>query len=644
MAGELKHLFSPIRINKLNLKNRAVMPPMATSYCNADSTVSDRLVAYQERRAKGGVGLIITEVCAIDLKGKGFHRELGVYNDDFIPGLKKIPQAVHKYGAKSALQLHHAGRETMKAVIGADPEAPSAIPNPIFNQPCAAMSLERVQQLVQAYADAAGRAKEAGFDAVEVHAAHGYLPGQFLSPFSNQREDAYGGSDENRARFFIEILHAIRKKVGPDFCLLVRVSASEEVKGGYGLPFMEWLAPRLVSAGADAIHVSVGVISSPGLVTVSSADMDQGFNLHRARAIKRIVRVPVIGVGRINDPRFADQAIARGDADLISFGRQHLTDPDFLKKAERGDFEDIKFCLACNNGCIERLAIEMKSVTCTINPECGLEYKGPAKKTEKPKRIFIAGAGPAGLESALVASERGHKVTVFEREKEAGGQLRSASRPPHKELYWTWVNWMMRSLQKLEVEINLGKELTEKMIASAKPDLVVLASGAQPTTPETPGIDGPNVKDARDVLLGKVEIKSPAVVLGAGYVGMETADFLIERGIKVTVVEMKTYMPVPRLTAHGYWLNYRVEKSAAVLLGAVVKRIVPNAVIYEKDGKEGRIEPVELVVTALGAASEKGMASALQKLQIPFYVVGDAKQPRRLLEAVHEAFELADKF
>ena len=369
-------LFSPITINGMTLKNRTVMPAMGTGYGNADSTVSDRLVAYLARRARGGVGLIISEVCAVLPRGKGFGKEIGAWSDDFIPGLAKLADAVHRAGAKVALQLHHAGRETFEMAAGGMPEAPSAIPSAVLNQPCEAMSLERIAAVTDAFARAAVRAKKAGLDAVEIHGAHGYLLTQFLSPFSNQRTDAYGGSEENRMRFVLEVVAAARRAVGPDFPVLIRVSADELIRGGYDLEFMKRLAPRLAAAGADAVHASVGVYSTPGNLSIASMDTEPGFNIFRARALREVSNVPVIAVGRIADPEMAENAIARGDADLVSFGRQLLADPDFVNKVRADDLDDVRWCVACNQGCIERLMFEMKSATCTFNPECGREYRG----------------------------------------------------------------------------------------------------------------------------------------------------------------------------------------------------------------------------------------------------------------------------
>ncbi|HHO75053.1 MAG TPA: FAD-dependent oxidoreductase [Deltaproteobacteria bacterium] len=639
---KLGNLFSPIEISSMKLKNRAVMPPMGTGYGNADNTPSERLITYLSRRARGGTGLIITEICAVDPRGKGFPNELGGWSDEFIPSLAKIPEAIHREGSMAAIQLHHAGRETFASATGAIPEAPSAIPSVILNQPCEEMSLARIASVIDAFGKAALRMKKAGFDAVEIHGAHGYLLTQFLSPFSNHRTDRYGGSDENRSRFVLEVIEAVRSEVGSGFPVIIRVSADELIRGGYDLEFMKWLAPQLVSAGVDAIHASVGVYSTPGNLSIASMDTDPAFNLFRARAIKDAAGVPVIAVGRINDPIIADKAIADGDADLVSFGRQHLTDPDFINKARDGKFEDIRWCVACNQGCIERLSFEMKSATCTFNPECGREYIG-LQKTQTPKKIWVIGAGPAGLSAAMYAAQRGYDVEVFEKESVPGGQIQSASKPPHKNTFMDWVDWSLRQLKKQDVKIHYEQEITAKKLQDNPPDAVILASGAYPVSAPIEGIDGDNVFDARDVLEGKAELCSPAVILGAGYVGMETADFLIARGIDVAVIEMLAYPPVAKIAAHGYWLHKRIRQAGGRMMFGATVNSIENTEVHYTQNNEQRTEPAAMVITAMGARSDNFLEEFLKDLGIPYRTVGDARSPRRLFEAIHEGYRAASE-
>lgn len=638
---KFEHLFKPITIGNMNVPNRAVMPAMGSAYATADNRAGDQLVAYLERRAQGGTGLIIAEICAIDPHGKALPNELGGWSDDFIPSLARIPEAIHRHGAKAAIQLHHAGRETLSNIIdGAIPEAPSAVPSVIYKQqPCVAMSLERIEEITQAYAAAARRAQAAGFDAVELHAAHGYLISQFLSPFTNHRDDEYGGDDARRSRFLLEVIAAVRKQTGHDFPIIVRVSADEIIGEGFHLDFMRALAPKMVSAGANAINVSVGAYSTPGFLNVASMDTEAGFNLFRVRAIKEAVDIPVIGVGRISDPVLADEAIAGGDADMIAFGRALLADPDFVKKAKDGRVSEIRPCIACNQGCIERLLLEMDTMTCTFNPECGQEFLGSPMPPEKSKHIWVIGAGPAGLEAALTAAGRGHQVEVFEQSPAPGGQLLPASAPPNKEGLKNWLAWIQGRLAAANVAIHLGKKITRADLEAARPDAVILATGADPCTPAIAGLDNPLVVDARALLMGQAKPVGPAVILGGGHVGMETADFLIRRGITVTILEQRKRQPVATYTVRGYWLYKRLRPSGSRLItGAKVMEITGREVHYIQDGRENSL-PAALVVTALGARPNDDLKSEIEELGIQCLSAGDVNQPRRFLEAIHEGYK-----
>ncbi|MDP3038880.1 MAG: NADH:flavin oxidoreductase, partial [Deltaproteobacteria bacterium] len=369
----LQNLFSSIMIKTMELPNRAVMPPMGTNLGNADGTVSEANLAYLKRRARGGPGLIITEISAVHPSGVAINSELGAYDDRFIPGLKKLAEVGHAAGCKVALQLHHAGRESLYLLKEGKAIAPSPIRSLVFGLTPREITRDEIQEIIAAFGAAAFRARQAGFDAVEVHGAHGYLLTQFLSSLCNQREDEYGGNRSNRSRFMVEVLQEVRRRVGIDFPISLRISTEECIKGGYSVEDMQSILPNLVRAGADLIHASLGTHGSPGGITSAPAEYEPGFNVWRAKKVKEIVDVPVIAVGRFSDPALADEVIGRGEADLVAFGRQFLADPDFLVKTREGRPEEIRKCIACNQGCIERLILGEGKIRCAINPETGQE-------------------------------------------------------------------------------------------------------------------------------------------------------------------------------------------------------------------------------------------------------------------------------
>jgi 2,4-dienoyl-CoA reductase-like NADH-dependent reductase (Old Yellow Enzyme family) len=370
--SDLKALLSPITIKNTRIPNRAVMPPMGTAL-GQRSEVSEALLAYMRRHAAGGVGLLISEITAVHPTGLVTPAQLGAWDDKFLPGLQKLAEVMHSGGGRAAMQLHHAGRESYYLLKKGLAMGPSAAPSLVYGQPPKEMRLEQIQEIVEAFGTAAARARQAGFDAVEIHGAHGYLLTQFLSTISNHRTDAYGGAFPDRARFVIEVVQSVRKHVGEDFPVLLRLSAEEFIKGGYTVDDVLTILPALKAAGVDVLHASVGTHGSPAGITSAPPEYPAGFNVWRAEKIKKASGLPVIAVGRFNDPRSADEIIARGDADLIAFGRQQLCDPDYLKKAEAGRYEDIRLCIACNQGCIEREMYEGKSIRCAINPETGQE-------------------------------------------------------------------------------------------------------------------------------------------------------------------------------------------------------------------------------------------------------------------------------
>ena len=638
----LKHLFSPLKVRKIELANRVVMPPMGTSLGNPDATVSEALLAYMRRQAKGGAGLIITEITGVHPSGIVWGSQLGAYDDRFIPGLKKLSDIVHEAGGKAALQLHHAGRESFYLLNKGEAIGPSAIPSLVFRQAPKEMTMGNIQEIIHSFGQAAIRAREAGFDAVEVHGAHGYLLAQFLSAISNRREDQYGGSFSNRARFVVEVLEEVRKAVGEDFPISLRISAEEFIKNGYTVEDIQGVLPALVKAGADVIHASIGTHGSPGGITSAPPEYEPGFNVWRAKKIKESVDVPVIAVGRFTDPALADEVIARGDADLVAFGRQQLADPDYLIKAREGRFEDIRKCIACNQGCIERLMVEAKTIRCCINPETGQELiypQGPAKVSRK---VWIIGAGPAGLTAAYEATRLGHKVTLFEKEAKAGGQLHFASKPPFKQVYGDWISWLISQVERVGVRIQTNACVTDKMLDEGEPEVVILATGGEKIIPSIPGIDLPMVCNAWQILGKEVPAKENVVVVGGGVIGMETADFLIEGESKVTLVEVLKRSPVATFTSHGYMVHKRLRDGGCrFLFNTAVESIREDSVTVISEGNKEAVSPVDQVVIAVGMRPRDGLKRALEERGIRHYIVGDASEVRRIIEATEEGARAA---
>ncbi len=638
----LPHLLSPIKIKSLELTNRVVMPPMGTNLGNPDGTVSEANLAYIQRRARGGAGLIITEISSVHLSGSAIANELGSYDDRFIPGLKKIADAVHAAGAKVALQLHHAGRESLYLLQQGKAIAPSPLPSLIFRLPPREITREEIQEIIAAFGAAARRGIEAGFDAVEVHGAHGYLLTQFLSSLCNKREDEYGGTLVNRSRFIIEVLQEVRKAVGPDFPVSLRLSVEECIKDGYTFEDIRPILPNLVKAGADMLHASLGTHGSPGGITSAPPEYPAGFNVWRAKKLKEAVGLPVIAVGRFSDPSLADDVIAREEADLVAFGRQFLADPDFLIKAREGHPENIRRCIACNQGCIERLILGEGKIRCALNPETGQEMIYPQRPATVRLKVWIVGSGPAGLTAAYEAARLGHQVTLFEKEEETGGQLRFASKSPFKDHYGRWISWLTSQVKKMGVVMHTGTEVTERIISEMNPEVVILASGGERIKPDISGIDLPHVCDAWQVLSGAVPPGKHAVVIGGGLIGMETADYLCQKGTQVTLVEVLKRSPVLKITSHGYMLHTRLKEAGCRLLfNTTLTKIDPSSVTALIEGREQILSPVDQVVIAVGLRPQDGLKDILQARNIRHFIIGDALQPRRIIEATEEGARAA---
>lgn len=548
---KLDTLFSPMKIGSCEIPNRLVVPAMVTNYCTLEGTLTERYLAYMEEKAKGGWGLLITEDYCVQENRKGYTRIPGLWNDGQIAGNQELCQRIHTHGAKIFCQMYHPGRQVMpQSTFGLAVQAPSATTDPATQAHARAMTEDEIGQLVHDFGQAAGRAKKAGFDGIELHCAHGYLLAEFLSPAINKRVDEYGGCFENRVRIVDEIMCAMRKEVGPDFPIQARISSEDFVAGGRTMAETLELCRHLEEVGFAAINCSNGMYASkPEDQVIAPMFTPHAFNMDRAEAIRRAVSIPVILSNRVNDPAMADTLIRMGKADFVAMGRGSLADPYLPQKAKLGKAPCIRCCIGCLQGCEFPLYSDSE-VTCLVNPRVGREYENDMHPTDAPRKVMVAGAGPAGLQAALTAAHRGHEVEVFEAQEEIGGAFRSASYPVGKGELATYVSSLRAELEEAGVPIHRSTPVTEELIQERHPDTIILATGSKPLSPRIPGIE--HAVTAEDVLLGKAELPAgPVVVCGGGEVGAECAHFISQYRPDVTILEMKPaicmdMMPITR--------------------------------------------------------------------------------------------------
>jgi len=632
-------LFEPIKIGTMELKNRIVMPPMGTNFSTEDGYATKRLINYHVERAKGGVGLIIVEGAYVEPRGKGSIRQLAVDHDNKIPRLKELATAIQANGAKATLQLFHGGRQSHSSIIGTQPVSASEVFCRLTRETPRALTVEEIQDVIEAFAEGTRRTKAAGFDAVEIHGAHGYLINQFLSPLTNKRTDKYGGDVKGRTRFLLEILELTRDKVGSDYPILCRINGDDYIEGGLALEEAKRIAQMLEAAGVDALHISGGIYDSPVPVTTGPMALPRGHMVHLAARIKKVVNVPVIAVGRINDPELAEKILQEGKADLVSMGRALLADPELAKKAAAGALDDIRRCTACDE-CIARLFFN-ENIACSVNAALGREDKYRIRKAEVPKRVFIVGGGPAGMEAARVSALRGHEVVLYEKSDRLGGQLNLAVVPPHKEEMKSVAPYLENQIRKLGVKVVLGEEVTPLLVEKIKPDVVFIATGSIPTIPEILGVKGDHVVTAHDVLTGKASVKERVVVVGGGMVGAETAEFLAEKGKKMTILEMLRRIGMDMVPMAILMLYKRLKKLGVdMITNAKVEEITEDGVVYEKDGEKQTVE-ADSVVLAAGSKPNISLMKALEDKVAKIYAIGNAKEPGNVLEAIHEGSRLA---
>jgi len=640
MSGAYKNLFSQGRIGKMQLKNRIVMPPMGTGYHDEGGFVSQRLIDYLEARARGGVGLIIIEVTAPSLECNVSNYQLTLGDDSYIPGFKNLAEVVHRHGAKIAVQLQHSSwelRDGKPAQVGPSPIVMPARVMGVMGGAPHELTRDEISGIIQWFAGAAGRAKEAGLDGVEVHGAHQYLVASFLSSSTNQRTDEYGGTVENRARFLVEIIQATREVVGPDYPVWPRLNGEEfGFDGGVTIEETKQMVPMLEQAGSDAIHVSAyGAYSYA--IRAPICDIP-GYLIPLAEEVKKVSSVPVIAVGRL-DAELGEQILEEGKADFISIGRRLIADPELPNKAAAGRLDEIIPCINCME-CIERPVTEGRGTACAVNAATGRERAYRIQPADKARRIMVVGGGPAGMQAASVAAERGHQVTLFEKASELGGQLVVAKLPPHKEELARLTEFLANRLAETGVDIKLNVEITPDMIAEEKPGAVIIAVGGIPIVPDIPGVNTPKVVAAQDVLVGR-EAGQNTVIIGGGMVGCETGHFLAGKGKNVTIIEMlkriaNDVSPMVRRRL----LDGLREKQVIMMANTTCEEITGSGIRVTRAEGEKQEIPADTVILAVGYRANDFLFQAIESRLPEVYNIGDAANPERIREAVNAGYQV----
>lgn len=636
-------LFSPFRLASLELPNRVVMAPMSSSLADGHGFVTPQLVAFLRERALGGTGLIVVEFSCVDASfGRGELRQLRIDNDIFIEGHARLVQTIREAGARACLQLHLPGQYVVAGTCEGPPVAPSDEFARDGRQIARSLAASEIDGLVQRFADATRRAVLAGYEAIEIHGAHGYLPMAFLSPRKNRRNDAWGGDEERRMAFPLAVIRAVRAALGMHRPLIYRLSAAEFVDAGLTLPDMERIVPRLAQAGCDALHVSTGAIEGSLNKIVDPMSAGEGWRFPLGRRLRSASGLPIIAVGPVRWPGTAERALVAGDADLIALGRPLLADPHWARKAQAGRLEAITPCTNCN-WCMQRVR-EHLSVGCAENPLTGNETEPAPPSARSGAVAVVVGGGPGGLQAALEFEHLGFRTHLFEAGNAVGGGLVVSAAPPFKEpLRWYQAHLQWR-LEGSGVHVHLGRRASAADVLALQPDVVVLATGSVPRDlPIRREEDEIATLDATDLLSGQCAMPAvgPIVVYGGGETGCETAEFLADRGVQVVLVTRSGPKELARSAEPMYRHELRARLAAnariELIAHATIRRVGKGSVLVELPRGCSRWIEASSLVMAQGRSSAADLLPALQDAGVPCMAVGDAKSLGRIGDAVHAA-------
>lgn len=642
MDSRFEKLFQPINLGPVRLKNRIVMPAMFTKYATAFGEMTQEYIDFYVERARNGVGLIIVENTCVDWPaGKVASNPLRLDDEKFIQGLHDLAEAVHPYGTKLATNLQHAGRQSNPIhTEGHQLESASSVPcEPTGGHIPHALTLSEVEEKVEKFAQAVRRTAAAGFDIAQLHGAHGYLISQFLSPFTNKRSDKYGGSFENRLRFPREIVARARELVGNDFPIELRMSGDELLEGGYTLEDGVRIALALVKAGITSISVSAGIYERPTACFPTMA-MPRAVWSKIGAAFKEALDVPVTLVGKLDDPFDAVRVLEEGKADLVAIARQHLADPEWARKVAEGRIDDIRPCIHCNEGCAGNLDHDWR-VGCDVNPAVGHEAAYAVNEAPRRKKVLVAGGGPAGMEAARIAAMRGHKVILFEKSDKLGGLLNQAGVPDFKEDLRRYRQYLVGQMKKQWVDTRLNQEVTRTLVQEYRPDVVIVATGAQPKTDGIPTAPEARVLHALELLRGPIPGGQSAVVVGGGRVGVEVARYLAEKGKKVVIVEMLPDWACDTAGVNKVEMTEKLEALEVPVLTNTFAKAIQTDGVEVVTGGEDRLLPADFVVTALGFRPDLTLVQELEELVPEVYSIGDLNGGTRIWGATHDAWRVA---
>ncbi|MBM7869868.1 2,4-dienoyl-CoA reductase-like NADH-dependent reductase (Old Yellow Enzyme family)/thioredoxin reductase [Clostridium pascui] len=631
----MSKLFTPIKIGNLELKNRFMLAPMENGLADLGGEVNQRIIDFFVERAKNEVAIIISGSVGISPEGRGLPTQLSIYDDKFIPGLKRMTDAVHEAGAKIGAQIYHAGRQASEAVTGIQPIAPSAIPCAILGNNPREMTKEDIIEIKEKFKKAAERSIEAGFDLIEVHFAHGYLLHSFLSPHSNKRDDEYGGSLENRMRFPMEVLKEIVEVSKGEVPVIIRISADEYLEDGLKFEEVKTICKKAVNAGIDAISLTAGSYDAVEY-TIQPMFINQGFLIPFGEQLKKEVNVPVIVAGRLNSAELIESIVEEDKADMVAIGRGLIADEELVVKMKNKDYEDIRYCVACNQGCIDKVFLG-QGINCLVNARAGYDRERKIEKASKVKNVVIIGAGPAGLEAARVSRLRGHNVTIVNKQNKVGGKMETLSTPPEKDTFLFFRDYLYNQYVRLGIKFVQQDVKSHEDIKELNPDAVIIATGASQTVPPIKGIESKSVLLAEDVLNGDVKVGSTVAIIGGGLVGTETAKYLAAQGIKVHIIEMMDAIAKDiGATFVGHLFEVLNKHGVEQHVNAKVKEITESGVILE----DGEIK-ADNVIIAAGYKPNDEIAGDIKNNFKEIYTIGDAKKARRIMDAVEEGFTAA---